>query len=177
MIYFVRHGETESNVRGVFAGQRDDSVLTDKGRKQAKITAENIKHEIPTIDRIICSPLKRTTATAQIIANEIGFDLSEIEIDKRIIEHDMGDMTGVPFLGVSSITLTKAKNAETGIKFRERVYSFMKEISELPETILVVSHGAVGRMLETIKNDGDPDLIYNVPVWNNASVVAIDWIQ
>ena len=177
MIYFVRHGETESNVRGVFAGQKDDSILTPKGKEQAKATAETIKLEVPHIDRVICSPLKRTIATAEIIAKEIGFDLNKIEIDSRIIEHDTGSMTGTPFAGVSSIALTTAEGTEDSEKFRDRLYSFFKELSALPETILVVSHGAVGRMLETIKKNGDTKLIYDIPVWDNASVTKIDWIK
>lgn len=176
MIYFVRHGETESNVRGVFAGQKDDSILTEKGKEQAKATGQAVKVNVSKIDRMICSPLKRTRATAEIIANEIGFDSSKIEIDARIIEHDTGSMTGTPFAGVSSIALTTAEGAEDSEKFRDRIYAFMKEMSVLPETILVVSHGAVGRMLETIKKNGDTKLIYDIPVWDNASVTKIDWI-
>ncbi len=176
MIYFVRHGETESNVRGVFAGQKDDSLLTEKGEQQAQITAKAIKQKVPHIDRMICSPLKRTRATAKIIAQEIGFDPNKIEIDNRIIEHDTGSMTGAPFLGVTSIELTCAEGAEDSEEFRNRILSFFKEYSRSPETILVVSHGAVGRMLETIKKNGDTKLIYDIPVWDNASVNEIDWI-
>ena len=36
MIYFVRHGLSEANVKRVFAGQKDNSPLVDEGRKQAK---------------------------------------------------------------------------------------------------------------------------------------------
>ncbi len=177
MIYFVRHGETESNIRGVFAGQKDDSILTEKGKEQARITAQNIKSQIPKIDRVICSPLKRTVETAQIIAKDINFDLYKIEIDNRIIEHDTGSMTGTPFAGVSSFALTTCDGAEDSDKFRDRVFSFFKDLSENPETILVVSHGAVGRMLETIKKNGDTKLLYDIPVWDNASVTKIDWIK
>ena len=177
MIYFVRHGETESNVRGVFAGQKDDSILTKKGKEQAKTTAQNIKSQISNINRIICSPLIRTVETAQIIAKEIGFDSNKIEIDNHIIEHDTGSMTGAPFAGVSSIELTTAEGAENSEKFCDRIYSFFKELSKKPETILVVSHGAVGRMLETIKKNGDTKLLYDIPVWNNTSVTKIDWIK
>lgn len=177
MIYFVRHGETESNVRGVFAGQKDDSILTLKGKEQARATAQAIRSEVPNIDRIICSPLKRTLETTEIIAKDIGFDLNKIEIDSRIIEHDTGSMTGTPFAGVSSIALTTAEGVEDSDKFRDRIYSFFKELSEKPETILVVSHGAVGRMLETIKKNGDTKLLYDIPVWDNVSVVKIDWIK
>jgi broad specificity phosphatase PhoE len=34
-IYLVRHGESESDVRGLFGGDYDDA-LTEKGRRQAQ---------------------------------------------------------------------------------------------------------------------------------------------
>ncbi len=45
MIYLIRHGESEANLRKVFAGQKDDSLLTDEGRSQARATAQKIKKE------------------------------------------------------------------------------------------------------------------------------------
>ena len=36
MIYFIRHGESEANVRKVFAGQKDDTPITEEGKQQAK---------------------------------------------------------------------------------------------------------------------------------------------
>jgi broad specificity phosphatase PhoE len=45
MIYFVRHGLSEANVKRVFAGQKDDSLLVQEGREQAKNTAKKIKDE------------------------------------------------------------------------------------------------------------------------------------
>ena len=85
MIYFVRHGESEANVKAVFAGQKENSPLTEKGREQALATAKEIKKEELKINRIISSPLKRSFETAKIIAEEIGFDSSKIVIDIRII--------------------------------------------------------------------------------------------
>jgi broad specificity phosphatase PhoE len=38
-IYFLRHGESEANVKGTFAGQRENSSLTEKGKAQAKDAA------------------------------------------------------------------------------------------------------------------------------------------
>src|SRR6185369_5325047 len=100
MIYFVRHGESEANLKGVFAGQRDDSLLTQKGREQARKTAENIKEKGLVFDRIISSPLKRTFETAKIIASIIGFDTNKIEIDSCITEYDMGNLTGTPIKNI-----------------------------------------------------------------------------
>ena len=45
MIYFVRHGESEANVKGMFAGQRDDSPITQTGEQQARDTAKKILEE------------------------------------------------------------------------------------------------------------------------------------
>ena len=93
MIYFVRHGESEANQRGIFAGQKEDSVLTEKGKEQARATAQEIENENLKIDKIVSSPLKRTKETAEIIAKEIGFDVLKIYFDNRVIEYDMGSLT------------------------------------------------------------------------------------
>jgi len=42
-VYFVRHGESESNLITQFAGSLD-MPLTEKGRKQAALTAEFLKN-------------------------------------------------------------------------------------------------------------------------------------
>ena len=34
--YFVRHGESEANIKQIMDGQRVDAPLTEKGREQAK---------------------------------------------------------------------------------------------------------------------------------------------
>ncbi len=176
MIYFIRHGESEANLKGVFAGQRDNSLLTEKGIEQAQITANLIKNTIPKIDRIISSPLKRTIETTNIIAKEIGFDVNNIEIDDRITEYDMGSITGTPIKNISSLVLISAKDAEDTNEFKDRVYSCIKELSNLPENILIVSHAGVGRILETIKENKEAALFYDIPAYPNASVKIIDWI-
>lgn len=176
MIYFVRHGESEANLKGVFAGQRENSVLTEKGRGQAKDTAQAIKSEVPPVDRIVSGSLKRAFETAEIIAEEIGFPKEKIEVDDRITEYDMGSLTGTPIHKISSVALTSAENAEDTDEFRSRVYSCIKELSESPEVILVVSHAGVGRILETIKGNIEAKLFYDLPAYPNASVNKIDWI-
>jgi len=42
-LLFVRHGESQANVRGVVAGALDDSPLTEKGRDDARLTAEHLR--------------------------------------------------------------------------------------------------------------------------------------
>ena len=176
MIYFVRHGESEANERGVFAGQKENSPLNEKGREQARVTAKQIMSEGIKIDKVISSPLKRASETAEIITKELGLDISKIVIDERVTEYDMGSLTGTPIHKISSKELISAQNAEDTEAFRNRVYLAIKEFSKSPENVLLVSHAGVGRILETIKTDGDTKLFYDLPAYPNATVNKIDWI-
>ena len=177
MIYFVRHGLSEANVKRVFAGQKDDSLLTEKGKIQAEETGNEILREGIKIDRIISSPSKRALETAEIIAKELDFDLSKIVKDKRIIEFDMGSLSGTPWHQISSLILVGAKNAENPQAFHDRILSCVKELSKLSGNTLLVSHAGVGRMLETVKEGKDVKLFYDIPPYLNASVTKIDWIK
>lgn len=177
MIYFVRHGESEANQSGVFAGQKEDSVLTEKGKEQAHATAQEIKIENLKFDQIICSPLKRTKETAEIIADEIGFDIQKIYFDKRVIEYDMGSLTGTPIHKISSLVLISAENAENVDDFRSRAVECIKELSKIQENVLIVSHAGVGRILETVRENMEAKLFYDLPAYPNASVTKIDWIK
>ncbi|MFA6386760.1 MAG: histidine phosphatase family protein [Candidatus Paceibacterota bacterium] len=177
MIYFVRHGESEANERKVFAGQRDDSLLTSNGREQAKATAQEIIKEGLKIDVIYSSPLKRAYETAEIIAKEIGFDVSKIIIEKRITEYDMGSLTGTPWHTISSSILVEAENAEDPKMFSNRVYTCISELSKSTKNILLSSHAGVGRVLETFKKSIDAKLFYDLPAYKNASITKIDWIK
>jgi alpha-ribazole phosphatase len=57
IIYLVRHGETEWNVKKITQGQ-SESYLTEKGVEQAKETAEKLKDV--KFDAIFSSDLNRT---------------------------------------------------------------------------------------------------------------------
>lgn len=177
MIYFIRHGLSEANVRRVFAGQKDDSPLVGEGREQAKYTAKKIQDEGIEINKIISSPSLRALETAQIIAEELGFNTSDIIIENRINEYDMGSLSGTPWHAISSAILVNARNAENPKDFQNRVYSCVKELSELSENILLVSHGGVGRMLDAIRDGLSEELFYDKEIYPNGSITKIDWIK
>lgn len=66
-IHVVRHGQTEDNLTGKF---RDDNTqLTDKGRKQAKESGQQLSKDTP---KIISSDFDRAVETSNIISDEIG---------------------------------------------------------------------------------------------------------
>jgi broad specificity phosphatase PhoE len=176
MIYFIRHGESEANLKHVFAGQKDNSPLTEKGIEQAKAEGLKIKEMGLKIDKIISSPLIRAFDTAKIVAEIIGYD-KEIEIDTRITEYDMGTLTGTPTFEISSKILVRAENAENPKYFDDRVNSFLKEWNKYDGNVLMVAHAGVGRIIETIKKGTDPELFYDLPPYPNASVIKLDWIK
>jgi probable phosphoglycerate mutase len=176
MIYFIRHGESEANLKHVFAGQKDDSPLTEKGIEQAKAEGLKIKDMGLTLDKVISSPLERAFDTAKIVCEIIGYD-KEIEIDPRITEYDMGTLTGTPTFEISSQILVRAEGAENPQAFDDRVNSFLKEWSKYDGNVLMVAHAGVGRIIETIKQGTNPELFYDLPPYPNASVIKLDWLK
>lgn len=88
MLTIVRHGRTEANRDKLLLG-RLDPALDDVGSAQAEALARHIG----AVDRIICSPLRRTRQTAE------AWGLP-VEIDDRWIELDYGDLDGRPLAEV-----------------------------------------------------------------------------
>lgn len=90
-IFFVRHGQSESNLEKVMAGHKD-VMLTQKGREQAYETANNLKEY--DIDIMFVSPLKRARETAEII-NSVREKEIPMVIKDELIEVDYGIYEGV----------------------------------------------------------------------------------
>lgn len=172
MVYFLRHGESNANVAGLFAGQKEDSHLTTKGRVQAEQAAHSLKN-IPFFS-IVSSRLKRAQQTAEIIAQEIGFEPEKILLDKRIIEYDMGSLTGKPLRKVSSHQLISAPGAENVNDFQKRIVSFLKTVKNSNGNHLIVSHAGVGRMIECTKQNLNPESFYGLTAYPNASPIELD---
>lgn len=176
MIYFIRHGESEANLKHLFAGQKDNSPLTPKGIEQAKAEGLKIKEMNLNIENIISSPLIRAFDTAKIVAEIIEYK-DEILIDPRITEYDMGDLTGKPNFEITSRQMVAAANAENPRNFMDRIHSFLNEYKTSDKNILMVCHAGVGRMVETIRQKEDPELFYDLPAYSNAQVIKLDWLK
>src|SRR5690606_30051476 len=74
VLTLVRHGRTEANRSGLLLG-RIDAELDPLGRAQAAAAAEHVG----PADRVVCSPLARTRATAAAWGGPV-------EVDERWIE-------------------------------------------------------------------------------------------
>ena len=84
-VYFVRHGESDSNADGVVRG--DKAMLSEKGKVQADIVAKRMRNI--EIDALISSPFPRTLDTASAISRELNLPIEQNELfveRKRPIE-------------------------------------------------------------------------------------------
>lgn len=87
----MRHGESEANAAGMFAGQTD-SPLTELGRRQAEVVAEALS--AVRFDRVVSSDLARARETAAAIARRQGLEVDELVALREI---DVGDAEGRKF--------------------------------------------------------------------------------
>lgn len=170
-IFFVRHGECEANVAKLLAGQRDDSPLTDLGRRQAAQAAVDLSKT--PIHFIISSPLARTYETAHIIADSIGFDKNKISIDPRIAEYDLGDYTRMP-IDMPPPDWNNVPHGESVRQFRDRVLAFFRQYKESPQNILVVSHAGVGRIIDACRQEIEPERFYELDPYPNGRIIRLD---
>lgn len=88
-LYFVRHGESEANVRRVISNRQIQHALTEKGRQQAAILAQHFAG--CEIQKIYTSPVPRAVQTAEILAGELGVPH---EITDSLREFDCGIAEG-----------------------------------------------------------------------------------
>ncbi len=88
---FVRHGQTEYNVRGILAGSTD-VALTETGLSEAAAAADILAGE--PLRHVCSSPLRRARDTARLIAAPHRLAVTIIE-DLR--ERDWGEWEGQMF--------------------------------------------------------------------------------
>ena len=140
-LYIVRHGQTDYNVNGRFAG-RLDVPLNDVGINEAY----EVKNKLSGIkfDKVYSSPLSRALMTAEIITDD------DIIIDDRIIERSNGELEGklkseIDELPDFNDPNEKRFNIESITDFRNRIRNFLDDITSLDdENVLVVTHAGVG---------------------------------
>lgn len=143
-IYFVRHGQTDSNLNGVF--NISDEDINDNGIKQA----EEIREKIKELDYevVYCSPLKRTIQTANII----NVQNKNIIYDERLVERKFPGLVGKPLETVNReeywnyYSDKRFEDEETVKELFERVHGFLNELKNKNyKCVLIVAHGGVSR--------------------------------
>lgn len=89
IIYLVRHGQSESNVKKLVTGTKND-VLTSKGIDGVKKLAGWLKHIEFKADRYVVSNWRRAQETADLIFPDVHW-----EIDQRVGETNAGAVADI----------------------------------------------------------------------------------
>ncbi len=89
-IFFLRHGETDWNVRRVIQGWKGTS-LNAVGLKQAALAAKRVERLGLKFDAVVSSDLRRALQTAQVAAARLG---APLKVWKELRERRFGDWEG-----------------------------------------------------------------------------------
>ena len=138
--YFVRHGETESNVLGIVAGSTD-VPLTQRGRMQALAAAQTLR--TAGITAVYSSSLARARDTADCIASALALPVTVIP---ELAERNWGELEGRP-RDERRRGMVPA-GADTPQQFLQRVLRGLRKIGG--GTPLVVAHSGVFRVLSRL---------------------------
>lgn len=140
--YFLRHGETEANAKGIVSGSLDVD-LTPLGLKQAYEAARVLSDE--PITAIYSSPLRRARETAEPVARALRLS---VNIIPEFIERSQGELEGKP------LDMRIEGNAPQGSEsFEDFSLRVLKGLSQVKgHTPLIVAHLGVFRVLcQTLK--------------------------
>ena len=162
-LILVRHGESEWNRAGRIQGQVN-SPLTDLGISQARAISNYLSGIFLNQElEIYSSPLKRAIQTAEIIAKGIDHLSSEVIIEERLNDFNLGEISGTyGWDKVAEIFPEQAQlrlqdpmrfhpsGGESGAEFEARLRSLMEELMGDDKTKLFVSHGIVNKFIRGI---------------------------
>ena len=153
MLYIIRHGKTDWNVRHKLQG-RTDVPLNEEGRQMAE--AARMEYRDIHFDICFCSPLIRAKETAEILLK--GRNIPVVT-DDRLMEMGFGSYEGlensfqIPDCPINELFFSPDKYtsppggaeslddlfARTGAFLRERVDPLLKDGKD----VLIVGHGAM----------------------------------
>ena len=180
-LYFIRHGESVSNLVTQFAGSLD-MPLTEKGRKQAAATADFLC-SVP-FSAVYASDLSRAYDTGLAVAKMQNIPIIET---KRLREISAGDWEGRQYSELETsfpdsygvwrqrIGLAVCPNGESvselQARIRECVESIVRRHSN--ETVCIATHATPIRVMECVWTNTPLTQMHTIPWVSNASVTIV----
>lgn len=179
-LYVVRHGQTEWNVEKRLQG-RKNSNLTETGIHDAKLLGKKLA--ATDFEAVYASPSARAVETTKLIIGERNLPLIT---DERLMEIDLGEWEGRT---VDEITQNDGESYDvyqhqpqlfqgTGESFhdvRKRIVEVLKELEETYSTgnLLIVTHGVVIKVLQTIMKGLPIDHVWDPPYIDGTSLTVV----
>ncbi len=144
----MRHGETNYNLRGLCNDDpRDDVHLTDTGRRQAELAAEQLRHV--RLEHVFVSELPRTRETAAIVNRHHGAPLTVRAALNDIRSGFNGRPVAEYFAATGHDRLhLRVNGGESLLDYQARVLPFLAELQARSErSVLAVAHEETLRVL------------------------------
>ncbi len=183
-LLLVRHGESEANRMGIFAGHTDVKLLN-KGIEQAKKTAEYIaKHY--TVSSVYASDLERAYKTGKVIADLLQVDLIG---EEKLREINAGEWQGKRFdelvsdyqedyaCWLSDIGNCTCSGGESVKQLGVRVLKALRDIAEdnIGKTVVIATHATPIRVAQCLLQGYTLDDMKDIPWVSNASVTQLSY--
>ncbi len=155
ILYFLRHGETQSSQTGGYCGV-SDVALTSEGRQMAQDFAAAYRDL--AWEAVFCSPLKRAVATAQPLCKAVGLNphlregLKEIaygQWDGKTQEEVNREFHDEYIRWLADPGWNAPSGGERGVDVARRSSMVLDEIERRHPSgnVLIVSHKATGRIM------------------------------
>ena len=152
-LYFVRHGQSEANIKHVFSNQGLKHPLTETGRRQTEDLATKLSKE--AFDHIITSPILRAIETTQLLAKRLNHE--SYEVNELLREYSVGILEGKKdryswdlFFDVQRLwedeknENTRIPGGESLCEIQWRVRRFLGALSKKEyERVLIIGHGGL----------------------------------
>lgn len=151
-LVLVRHGVTVHTTGRRFSGGLggDNPPLSEEGREQIAEAADWLTELREHVSAVVCSPVRRTRESAEIIAAELGLLLTE---EPGFAEMEFGEWDGKSFTEVAesdkerldawfSDMAAAPPGGESFVAVRERVLAGLDRLlaTHAGRTVVVVSH-------------------------------------
>jgi broad specificity phosphatase PhoE len=150
-VYFVRHGETDLNVRHLH--QSPSTPLNLRGFDQARSAGEYLRPMNATL--LVSSSYERAAQTARTIGSSVGLTptfnrlFCEVERPSIFAETSLFSVRTVWYIGLSAIFRNKSKwRYKDGENFSDmytrvqKSFHYIESLTEAHESIIIVSHSA-----------------------------------
>lgn len=183
-LILIRHGESEANRQGIFAGQINPD-LQDRGLKQAELTAKYIAENYK-VDKIYSSDLIRAYKTAQSLGNILDMEIIK---EPKLREIHGGKWEGMKFSELSGIYpkvyetwMNDIGNSACpeGENLRSMCVRIMDVLTEIArendgKTVAIATHATPIRIIQTMIQKGTLNEMSAVPWVSNASVTVVEY--
>lgn len=146
MVYLLRHGETEENVRHILQGHMP-GTLNALGIRQAREAAVDVGRL--EIDTVLCSDLKRCTDTYEILRQELP-QLPQMTTTTLLRERGWGSATGMVADGVTRIVIPDDAESMPAMKARARIFIDFVKNTYPGQNVLAISHGLFCRVIQAV---------------------------